>query len=82
MSEWIKCSDRLPPVRQQILAYGPGRGEYVNGVKMDICIWDGDQWWDEGGTEQTLEGYGGGGWKDVSWTHWMPIPKPPHEATA
>ena len=69
MMEWIKCSDQHPPIGRQVLAYGPYKGDLVKGVNVEVCIWDGDEWWNEGGTELC--------WHDTGWTHWMEIPKPP-----
>ena len=61
---WHLCSKEEPPRGRQIIAYGPGHGEMIN---MDICVWDEDTWWDEGGTELS----------DCGWTHWMELPEKP-----
>lgn len=69
--KWIPCKQQHPPVGVQVLAYGTEpMGELVGGANMEICIWDGDRWWNEGGTELY--------WSDkLHWTHWMPLPSPP-----
>ena len=64
---WIASKDRLPAKGQFILAAGPGLGNYIGGPEIDVCRWDGDQLWNEGGTELT----------DARFTHWMPLPKCP-----
>lgn len=68
-NDWIPCSERMPPIGVQVLAYGPGRGQMAGGANIDVCVWDGAEWWDEGGTEN--------GWDDSGWTHWMPLPEKP-----
>jgi hypothetical protein len=67
--QWVCCVDTMPPKDTQVLACGPGRGDMIGGVNMDIGVWDGKCWWDEGGTEMT--------WRDPTFTHWMPLPDPP-----
>jgi hypothetical protein len=69
--KWISLKDQKPPHGVQILAYGNGCGEMVNGV--DICVRYGpdEDWWDEGGTECCING--------GFWTHWMPVPAPPEK---
>jgi hypothetical protein len=76
MSEWIKCSETMPPIYKQVLAYGPGKGELVGGAKIEICVWDGDTWWNEGGTELSMDRTETG-WRDPNWSHWMPLPDAP-----
>ena len=66
---WNDCAIVKPPVNTQVLAYGPGLGALVGGVEMDICVWDGDEWWVEGGTELA--------WGNTRWSHWTPLPSPP-----
>jgi hypothetical protein len=72
MSEWIKCSDRLPDL-------GPGDNECSDNVlayqvyfgsRMLQAFYsrDDELWYDQGG--DPLDG-------DV--THWMPLPSPPTE---
>lgn len=68
---WTSCKDRLPPVGEQVLAYGPGLGEMVSGANIEIVVWDGTDWWDEGGTELADRLF-------RTWTHWMPLPTPPN----
>ena len=71
---WIKCTDTMPPVGEQVLAAGPNKGQLSSGVNAEVCVWDGIMWWDEGGTEMAC-----GAWGDTSWTYWMPIPPLPPE---
>jgi hypothetical protein len=66
--QWILCSEQPPPINKQVLAYGPCHGSLEGGERIDICVWDGYEWWDEGGTEI---------WGDTGWTHWMPLPETP-----
>lgn len=73
-NDWIPCSERTPPIGVQVLAYGPGKGQAIGGANMDICIWDGSEWLEEGGTETE--------WGDSGWTHWMPLPEKPSDAVS
>ncbi len=66
---WFRCKDIYPPVDVQVLAYGEGIGRMIDGVEMDICVWDGDLLWDEGGTEMF--------WDTAKWTHWRYLPERP-----
>lgn len=66
---WISCREQRPPRGLQVLAYGPNKGNNSSGVNMDICVWDGFDWWNDGGTEIC--------WGDEGWTHWMPLPELP-----
>lgn len=68
-SEWIECKRQPPPIDKQVLAFGPKFDNLKGGVTMDICVWDGVAWWNEGGTEQL--------WGDEQYTYWMPLPKTP-----
>ncbi len=69
--EWIDCKTMMPPINKQVLAYGPCMGSLIGGLNIDICIWDGQCWWDDGGTELVS-------WGDERWTHWMELPDPPN----
>ncbi len=71
MSEWIRCVDRLPPAHTFVLACGHARGNHTDGPNIDIWMWDGDDWWDDGGTELPFHG---------DPTHWMPLPETPKES--
>jgi len=76
--QWIECSKVTPPRYVQVLAYGMDKGKLSNGAHMDICVWDGEAWWDEGGTELSQEGLEGKAfWGDGGWTHWMCLPAEP-----
>lgn len=70
MSEWIKCSDRMP---SETYAYGchtddvlcrTRSGKMV--IAMSVNTTTGQAWLDQ----QSME-------RDV--THWMPLPAPPSE---
>jgi hypothetical protein len=64
MNPWISVTERMPEKDQFILAFGPGIGKNVDSPNLDICRWDGYDFWDEGGTELTFE---------TDFTHWQPI---------
>lgn len=67
MSEWIKCSERMPPFGAPVLVVGI----VGNTVQNNIYEWDGCTWCDY------RDDYGEHD-KDV-FTHWMPLPEPPTE---
>lgn len=65
MTEWIKCSDRLPSNEQEILFYIPNdifKGVFYN---YDNCF------------ESDFITDGGIGYKTDAVSHWMPLPDPP-----
>jgi hypothetical protein len=64
MNPWISVQDRMPEKNQYILAFGPGIGQSVDSPNLDICLWDGYDLWDEGGTELA---------STLDFTHWQPI---------
>ncbi len=66
--EWISTREKLPPANVQVMVAGPGCQQLVGGVLMEITIWDGAIWWDEGGTELSMH---------PGWTHWMHLPPSP-----
>lgn len=64
MSEWIKCSERMPTFRQEVLAvdeYGDvGIGYFYEGYQGKLCFADlGDSL--------------------CMPTHWQPMPEPPKD---
>lgn len=65
MSEWIKCSDRLPEANKAVLAFRLGAivGFYM---KPDGL------WYQDGFCIKQHNGF-----DDV--THWMPLPAPPED---
>ena len=64
MSNWIKCSDRLPELDIHVLVavefFGPGDWRQSIGA---IDSRNGAQWWLKGSSFIP--------------THWMPLPSPP-----
>jgi len=79
--QWIDCKAQMPPINKQVLAYGPSKRALVGGVNIDICLWDGLSWWDDGGTELSQEGESTSTvWGDPGWTHWMALPAAPGNA--
>ena len=71
MSEWIKCSDRLPePSEGRILAYCKIAGKIFF---QNVLIWDIDDYWC---IDETGFGFAG---IDLKFTHWQSLPKAPEE---
>lgn len=65
MSEWVKCSERLPDGRRTVLVWLKG------GVLPIIWTWMGKNW----AVNVTAEILG----RHQDITHWMPLPEPPKE---
>ena len=63
MSEWVKCSDRVPEMYQQCLVCIDGDDDRVH---MAVAHYNG---WKSGFI-------GVNKWRIVA-THWMPLPEPP-----
>ncbi len=64
MSEWIKCSDRMPPECQMVLVMCDGDydfGNIIGGVMKIFCMGD----W------KIIH--------NAEVTHWMSLPEPPAE---
>lgn len=61
MGEWIKCSERMPPILIDV--------RVTDGVREAVRYWDGDEWdcWSAPASDSSMEGA----------THWMPLPEPP-----
>ena len=73
MSEWIKCSDRLPKIeewRSTFIVYGsPKCGSHCNDFQvMEAYYRREDKCWEFGEYDCP-----------INVTHWMPLPKPPEE---
>jgi hypothetical protein len=65
MSQWIKCSERMPPVNVAVLVC-------VNDVvQKNVFCWDGEAWCDWYDEYDELA--------QDTFTHWMPLPEPPQE---
>ncbi|MDZ7280349.1 DUF551 domain-containing protein [Pantoea eucrina] len=69
MSQWIKCSERMPEIRQTVIGW--------NGCAVRQCVYTRNEYAKtQKGREprfETLTGI----WHGV--THWMPLPEPPQE---
>ncbi|BAS48356.1 hypothetical protein AANUM_1125 [Aggregatibacter actinomycetemcomitans NUM4039] len=68
MSEWIKCSDKMPPFGVDILFYVPS---FSNGILTGKVI-------SEGRTGERFYSANIGFFPD-SVTHWQPLPPPPED---
>jgi hypothetical protein len=62
VSEWIKCSDRLPGTGM-VLAYAPGNDDNHRGP-VSVETANSLLWWHQNYPERF-------------YTHWMPFPEPP-----
>lgn len=69
MSEWIKCSERLPEEQIEVLVWYEGTGMVPGSIGIDHLAKDRFEngapltWYLAGDTV----------------THWMPLPEPPNE---
>lgn len=69
MSEWIKCSDRLPPTSGSYLVLKP-HSAYKHGIYE--WLQEEQSWEQEWHRKKRSE------LKPRTWvTHWMPLPEPP-----
>jgi len=66
MSDWIKCSDRLPPIRKKVLVYRLGKKTNDGPFFAMTC-----------GNEHRPWRYIDGDRCDITPTHWHEIPAPP-----
>ena len=73
MSEWIKCSDRLPNKDQKVLFYVLDREKMYAGyfTKDHRCC--------SLPSEKFVENLGDWWFDEETITHWMPLPKLPEE---
>lgn len=71
MSDWIKCSDRMPEFLDDVLIFGPYDGQAVAYWNTKGFVPVGRPEGDSPGIEW---------WDRESVTHWMPLPEPPDEA--
>ncbi|WP_411814041.1 DUF551 domain-containing protein [Cronobacter sakazakii] len=70
MSEWIKCSDRMPEIGQRVLVATEGRSVNCASYRQ----WESAK--TEKGRAPRFEDYRG---TVYGVTHWMPLPAPPAE---
>ncbi|ELY6201956.1 DUF551 domain-containing protein [Cronobacter malonaticus] len=69
MSEWIKCSERMPELRQRVLVW--------NGYSVTECTYKRNEYAKTPkGREPRFEFHAG---IKHGITHWMPLPAPPAE---
>ena len=76
-SKWIKCSERLPQERKEVLV---GRAGSIDG-EVTIAYISKDKWlYYESGDLETMPVRWNSGFGEMEyWTHWMPLPEPPKE---
>lgn len=75
--EWISIEDRLPEIGEPVICYYPNAETYKVRELVRL-IHNFNYYWD------TLRGLGtvlshNPKSKDLTVTHWMPLPAPPHE---
>ncbi|HBN9704596.1 TPA: DUF551 domain-containing protein [Pseudomonas aeruginosa] len=87
MSEWIKCSDRMPEHSDEVMVWRKWPGWDCFALEFDR--WVSDEGSDEGGFWMLAEDAcqhietcadGPGHVERPETTHWMPLPEPPQDA--
>ena len=77
MDDWHPI-ETAPKTGQMILAFAPEDHEYHN---IGIMIWCGKDEWIVAGTENAVTGpekwFSFTSGKEITPTHWMPLPNPP-----
>ena len=92
MTEWIKCSERMPemkPVPDEsmiesdfVLCYSPMQLEsQMIVLRLSDSELMGLNWTDDDDIYWPV-GQPRGNWPDMPVTHWMPLPAPPGDITA
>ncbi|WP_017521987.1 DUF551 domain-containing protein [Pseudomonas nitroreducens] len=76
MSEWIKCSDRLPEYQEDVIVLMPGG--YIAAAYVSWLHSNGNADWAPANVHSTYDGIGRVVLDDVP-THWMPSPELPTE---
>lgn len=68
MSQWIKCSERMPREGENVIVYDNFRqvheGNYLQ--YGDLVCWE-------------LYSYNSSYYDEIKVTYWMPLPEPPQE---
>ncbi len=64
MSEWIKCSDRMPEFAERVLVYAKDGVHGGNEIDIEYLFYEGV--WKDQGLFCTI-------------THWMSLPQPPKD---
>lgn len=86
MSEWIKCSERMPESQTECLVYRKWHGQELFSIELDC--WEPDSTMDGGGFWFVEESHvdwvetvadGPGHCERPITSHWIPLPTPPAE---
>lgn len=80
MTNWIKCSERLPErIQESVLAFGTLEDESAPAVHEAYTIWNG-KWFSVRSKEAlSSEGYVIQEMTIHNVTHWQPLPEAPNE---
>lgn len=73
MSEWIKCSERMPEDDEFVYVWP--RPDF--GVELYVGQYCEDHIKGDGWYAQVYENNYGIEWHQIKVTHWMPLPEPP-----
>lgn len=78
MSNWIKCSERMPPFSQMVVAFA---SDSVCVGWLDCIDKDGDWWFQSAVVQPRMQAVRDDrayyGLRGV--THWQPLPEPPND---
>ena len=75
--EWIKCSDRLPPINYYCILYAPNYSEHTSDGPKIFVGFRGNY-----GAENEWGSAWGDNWVPFDFeeiTHWMPLPEDPKD---